>query len=467
MEREKLYSILAVDDEEAALNFISKLLKDKYRVWTIQDVDEALQLLKEQEIVVIMADQFMPKMSGTEFLSRAKEINPDIIRILFSGYSDLESVIDGVNKGEIFRYIVKPFTVDILVTVLKQAIEHYELVYNNKQFSEQLRIVNESLEEKVLERTKQIAEMNDELQMQNKIVLEANKYLRGAMEQIERTQHQLLQSEKMAGIGTLAAGVAHEINNPLGYINSNLGTLKDYISDVLGMLEKYGELESLIKEDAAAENLNEKVSEIEDYKADVDLDFIMEDFKKIVDESIEGSGRVREIVQNLKDFSHVDNAERKLADINKCIESTLKLVWNELKYKATVHKDLGSIPPADCYPMQLNQVFMNILVNASQAIPEKGEIFIKTHEDNGNIVIKIADTGTGIPKENLSKIFEPFFTTKDVGKGTGLGLSMAYGIIKKHNGTIEVESEVGKGTEFTVKIPIEMEEAEVAIAQNK
>ncbi|OGW22673.1 MAG: hypothetical protein A2077_07770 [Nitrospirae bacterium GWC2_46_6] len=164
--------------------------------------------------------------------------------------------------------------------------------------------------------------------------------------------------------------------------------------------------------------------------------------------------RIKKIVQDLKSFSRVDEAERKTANINEGIESTVNIVWNELKYKATVKKEYGDIPPIKCNAGQLNQVFMNILINAVHAIEEQGEIIIKTRHEDNNIFISISDTGSGIPADKINRIFEPFFTTKEVGKGTGLGLSIAYDIVKKHNGDIIVESEVGKGTTFTVRIPV-------------
>jgi two-component system NtrC family sensor kinase len=160
-------------------------------------------------------------------------------------------------------------------------------------------------------------------------------------------------------------------------------------------------------------------------------------------------------VIDLKNFAHPGKAEFELADIIKNIESTLNVVWNELKYKATIHKDYGELPPVMCIPQQLNQVFMNILVNAAHAIKEKGDISIKTRRQDGHVEIAIRDTGCGIPTANISKVFDPFFTTKEVGKGTGLGLNVAYNIVKKHNGTIDVESQVGQGTTFIIKLPVE------------
>lgn len=264
--------------------------------------------------------------------------------------------------------------------------------------------------------------------------------LANANQELKQKQVQLVQSEKMAGLGQMAAGVAHEINNPIGFISSNLGTMKDYLSNLLAFFDAYkaeahkNELENSFKEN--------------------DLEFVLQDAQDLIDESLEGVERVQEIVLGLKNFARLDEAERKEADINEGIESTLKLVWNELKYRCTINKEFEKLPPILCYPGQLNQVFMNLLVNAAQAIQEQGEITIKTWSDENNINITISDTGTGIEPENLNKLFDPFFTTKSPGHGTGLGLSISHGIIKKHNGTIDVDSVLGKGTTFTICLPL-------------
>jgi PAS domain S-box-containing protein len=280
------------------------------------------------------------------------------------------------------------------------------------------------------------------------------------LSKLKQVQSQLLQSEKMASIGQLAAGVAHEINNPVGFINSNLTTLDEYRRDLTALLNSFMELEQLAAGNpapAGEQDLAGTLETVRNLKEKMDIDFVLGDFDKVIAESMEGTDRIKKIVQALKDFSHVDQAELTWANLNKGLESTLNIVWNEIKYKATVKKDYGDIPEVYCYPQQINQVFMNILVNAAHAIEDKGEIKISTAYIDGAepmVEIRISDTGKGIPPENLPKIFDPFFTTKPVGKGTGLGLSMAYSIIKKHDGEIKVESEVGKGTTFVIELPV-------------
>ncbi|MBI5593193.1 MAG: GHKL domain-containing protein [Deltaproteobacteria bacterium] len=274
---------------------------------------------------------------------------------------------------------------------------------------------------------------------------------------IKETQAQLMQQEKMASIGQLAAGVAHEINNPTGFVNSNLTTLSEYQQDIKDLIGEYRGLMDDLKEFAGSgalpPSITDKLDRISAIEKDADMDFILSDISDLIRESRDGVERIKNIVIDLKDFAHPGEDQMQAADINKGIESTLNVVWNELKYKAAVKKDFGALPLVNCYPQQLNQVFMNILINAAQAIEEHGEIKIATEAKDGFVMVRISDNGVGIPGENISKIFDPFFTTKAVGKGTGLGMNVAYNIIKKHKGQIDVESTVGKGTTFTVKIP--------------
>jgi PAS domain S-box-containing protein len=267
---------------------------------------------------------------------------------------------------------------------------------------------------------------------------------------IEDAQLQLLQSEKMASIGQLAAGVAHELNNPIGFVHSNLGTLETYLEDIFEI--------SNACELAAATAVNPAdFARIDELKAEKDFEFLKTDIFQLMHESKDGLSRVKKIVQDLKDFSRVDDVEWQWADLHHCLDSTLNIVWNELKYKCTVNKHYAeALPQINCLPSQLNQVFMNLLVNAAQAIPEKGEITISTAQpDEDTVQISVRDTGSGIAAENLVRIFDPFFTTKPVGKGTGLGLSIAYGIVQRHKGRIKVRSTPGSGTTFIITLPVD------------
>ncbi len=284
-----------------------------------------------------------------------------------------------------------------------------------------------------------------------------NEEIHSLNNRLEDTQAQMFQSEKMASIGHLAAGVAHEINNPTGFVNSNLKTLSDYQTDIGKLIQKYKELIVSLASEENRAGLNDammhQIQQLTDFESEIDVEFLMEDITDLIGDCREGTERIKKIIIDLKSFAHPGEDKVQATDINSGLESTLNVVNNEIKYKATVHRDFGEIPKVRGYPQQLNQVFMNILINAAQAIPSKGDIHIKTRRKNEDVEVRISDNGCGIAEENLSKIFDPFFTTKDVGKGTGLGMNIAYNIIKKHNGSIDVHSEIDKGTVFTIRIP--------------
>jgi signal transduction histidine kinase len=247
----------------------------------------------------------------------------------------------------------------------------------------------------------------------------------------------------------LAAGVAHEINNPIGFISSNLGSLEGYFKQLQAMLDAYRDAEEAIGSSEVLERLGQ-------LRERVELEFLREDIPLLIKESKDGINRVGQIVKDLKDFSRVDsNQEWQWTNLQQGIESTLNIVANELKYKADVLKEYQVLPDIECLPSQINQVIMNLIVNASQAMgPQRGTITLRTGVEEQKVWIEVADTGSGIAPETLQKIFDPFFTTKPVGQGTGLGLSLSYGIVKKHRGDITVRSEVGAGSTFRVELPM-------------
>ena len=398
--------ILLAEDDPTSRILQKKDLEDwGYEVIVAEDGQDAWNLLQENSIRMVITDWMMPKMDGLAFCRkvRAAELSNYIYIILMTVKDSNEDLVSAFAGGA-DDFVTKP--------------------------------VNSS-------------ELRARVQAGQRIVeLE---------ETLRNSQAQLLQSEKMASIGQLAAGVAHEINNPTGFVSSNLKTLLDYQGDINELIKLYkgmiAHLESTEIKDILPASITEQMEKIQNFEGEIDLDYIMDDIMDLIGDCKEGTERIKKIVIDLKDFAHPGEDSLQPTDINKGIESTLNVVWNELKYKATVTKEYGYLPLINCYPQQLNQVFMNILVNAGQAIKERGEIWIMTRADGEYVEIKISDTGVGIPEENLLKIFEPFFTTKDVGKGTGLGMNVAYNIIKKHNGDIDVKSELGKGTTFTIRIP--------------
>jgi len=250
----------------------------------------------------------------------------------------------------------------------------------------------------------------------------------------------LIQSDKMAAVGQLAAGVAHEINNPIGYICSNLNSLSDYTSDLIELANKIDQVESL--------------DELRRIRDELDYNYIKTDIEDCIVESIEGANRVRDIIAALKDFSHSDDGRFTPTQLKTAITTTLRLVTNELKYKCTLHQDFTEVPPVECNAGQIKQVIMNLLVNAAHAIEERGTIWIRLGQSNGWVWLEVEDDGRGIDEAHRQRIFEPFFTTKRVGKGTGLGLSLSYTIVQRHHGRIEVESDPGHGSCFRVWLPI-------------
>jgi len=271
--------------------------------------------------------------------------------------------------------------------------------------------------------------------------------LREARERMQKAQVQLVQSEKMASLGQLTAGIAHEINNPVNFVSANVGPLRRDIAEVFAVLAQYDEA-------MAMQQLQEKFKNVETLKKNLDWPYLKEEINNLLDGVQEGAHRTSEIVKGLRSFTRLDEDERKPADINQGLESALLMLKHQLKNRVEVIKDFGALPPVMCYPGKLNQVFLNLLANASQAIAGTGKIFIKTSGDGEIVTIAIKDTGAGMTPEVRKHIFEPFFTTKPVGEGTGLGLPITYGIIEAHDGNIEVYSEPGNGSEFVITLPV-------------
>jgi len=287
----------------------------------------------------------------------------------------------------------------------------------------------------------------------------ANQALRALNDSLRNAQAQLLQSERLASIGQLAAGVAHEINNPIGYVFSNFGTLEGYLARLVEMLEAYEQAEVALADSAIAGRLATLRGRIE-------LDYLKQDIPLLMAESKEGLSRVRKIVQDLKDFSRVDTQQEWVwASLHQGIDSTLNIVANEIKYRADVRREYGDLPDIECLPSELNQVFLNLLINAAHAVGRKrGLIVVRSGAAGNEVWVEVEDDGSGIAPEHLPRLFDPFFTTKPVGRGTGLGLSLAYGIVQKHHGRIDVRSEPGCGACFRVTLPVRRPLAEESAA---
>jgi two-component system, NtrC family, sensor kinase len=287
------------------------------------------------------------------------------------------------------------------------------------------------------------------LDKQKNEIEEKNSELNIVLTNLKETQQQLVQSEKMASLGQLTAGVAHEINNPINFVSANIKPLKEDLEDLVSYLNFY---RNTIKEKGLEDAFGGK----EKMPNEDEINTVLKEVDDLLRGIEEGAIRTAEIVKGLRNFSRHDQDALKKASLNEGIESTLTLLHSTYKDRIDIVKDLGNIPEVECFPGQINQVFMNILSNAIQAINDKGKIFVSTTiAPENKVCVTISDTGGGIPENIQSKIFDPFFTTKDVGKGTGLGLSISYGIIQKHNGTIEVSSKQGEGTIFVITLPVE------------
>ncbi|WP_321869802.1 histidine kinase [Burkholderia ubonensis] len=334
--------------------------------------------------------------------------------------------------------------VQVRTAELEQALRRYELT------TETLQRTRAHMAREIEERKAAQARLEQEKDEQRRLLHE-----------LEETHVQLLQSEKLASIGQLAAGVAHEINNPIGFVSANLNTLKTWVRGLLDVVAAHEA--ALPRHDAET-----RVALTATGRA-ADIDYIRGEIATLIDESIDGTMRVRRIVQDLRDFSRPGSDEWSVVDIHAGLESTLNVVHNELKYKADVVREYGDVPHVECLPSQLNQVFMNLLVNAAQAIPGRGVITIRTTSDGDHVTIAISDTGKGMPPDIMRRIFDPFFTTKPVGQGTGLGLSVSHGIVERHRGVIDVTSEPGRGSTFSIRLPIrhERDEANAAVLRDE
>jgi two-component system NtrC family sensor kinase len=397
-------------------------------------LNRALQ--EQRPYALAFVDMRMPDgWDGAKTIEHLWQQDPQLQVVVCTAYSDYswDDLLNRLNAHDRLLILKKPFDNIEVQQMANTLLTKWEM-------TERASLQMHHLEHLVDQRTTQFKQASEALQRE----IDERRQLEG----------QLVQSEKLASLGQLAAGVAHEINNPIGFISSNLGTLDGYFQKLLTMLDAYYSAEQVLAGSQTA-------LQLEHMREQIELEYLREDVPLLIKESKEGINRVGQIVRDLKDFSRIDNnQEWQWANLQQGIESTLNIVASELKYKADVVKDYQALPEIECLPSQINQVIMNLVVNAAQAMgPERGTITLRTGTQGETAWIEIADTGSGIAPDTLQKIFDPFFTTKPVGQGTGLGLSLSYGIVKKHGGDISVSSELGSGTTFRVQLPLRQNRA--------
>jgi signal transduction histidine kinase len=395
---EERHKILFVDDSRSVRNQIGGVLTAAgYTVILAEDGQQGLEWLREHDADLVISDMEMPRLDGLEFCQAVKSDQRlcNIYFILLTGHSEIEARVKGLDTGA-DDYIVKTTHQDEFIARVRAGLRVHSL--------------------------------------QRKLQL---------------TQAHLFHAEKMASVGQLAAGLAHEINNPIGFVISNLGTLHKYLTRLTEFL---ADQSSVL---AHANIAPDELTRLADQARRLKIDCIVEDGSELINESLDGARCVGRIVANLQNFLNVDSYSSQLTDLNESLEVTVSILLHEFKDLSPVRKHYGEIPPTRCYPQQLNQVFANLLRNAAQAVGPQGKISISTSYEEGQIVLKIADAGQGIAPENLCRIYDPFFTTREVGKGSGLGLTIASDIVRKHGGSIDVDSCLGEGTTFTLHIPVQ------------
>ena len=400
--------ILIVDDEEIVRGLFAVLLGDRYECHRAADAQEALSMLTEREFALVISDVQMPGLSGVELLRKIVTEFPDVAVIMVSGIDRPQRVIDMLRIGA-FDYLLKPCDLDALQLCVERALERRTLLRNGKRYKRDLE------------------RRNTELAAQKA--------------ELERLQAQLVQSEKMASIGQLAGGVAHELNNPAGFIYSNMESLAQYTSDLNRLLAAY---------DRQAPSSG---SEVDAIKREIRYETLLTELTSIVEDCQEGARRIRDIVLNLRTFSRLDEAELKRVDIHAGIEATIRLLSQYFNSNhVTLKREYAELPLVECCAGQLNQVWMNLLTNAAQAIGDGvGEVKIETALRNQTVIVRISDTGHGIAPEHLERIFDPFFTTK--AEGLGMGLAIVRSIVESHGGTLAAENADDGGARFHFILP--------------
>jgi signal transduction histidine kinase len=391
--------VLIADDDPVSRYLLQNILESAgHQVSAAADGGEAWRLFEAGDFPLVITDWMMPELDGIDLVRRIRSSQRPhyVYTILLTARSHKEDVVAGMGAGA-DDFVTKPFDWDELRVRCRQG-------------------------ERILALEKSLRE----------------------------TQAALCQSEKLASVGQLAAGVAHEINNPLAYVLNNLAVLRQDVPALLGVLDRYRS-----GRDALARAEPDLAAALARLEEEEDLPYLRENLERLVHKSLEGLQRVRQIVRNLRDFARLDEAEFKEVDLNAGLEATLEMIGHEVKKKElTLQREYGELPPVACHPGKINQVFLNLLVNAVQACAPGGRITVRSRGAAEEVAVEVEDTGCGIAAEHLPRLFEPFFTTKPLGEGTGLGLSLSYGIVRDHGGRIEVESVAGRGSLFRVRLPL-------------
>lgn len=398
--------ILVVDDEENVLRALKRILADDYIVHLAQSGKEALQVMQANSgITLILSDQRMPVMSGTEFLNQSISIKPDAIRIILTGYTDVKDLIESINSGRVFQYLTKPFEPDDLKIIVRRGLEFYN-------------------------KNKQLELAHAELQQ--------------AYDNLKNAQDQLIRSEKMSMLGKLMGSIAHEIRNPITNINNSTkllsfewNNLKDLLTKADQVVKGKGELDAFRR-----------------MAQDADIPSLLNEFEAAVGVIHHSCDLVTEIIEDLRGFSRLDDAEFIQTDLNLQVDRALNLLKSKFKHQVEFIKEYGEVPRIFGLPGPISQVMINIINNAAQAVQPEGKVWIKTKRDSDNVIVEVRDNGKGISSAHLGRIFEPGFTTKDEDDGTGLGLTISSEIVKRHHGKFEVESEEGQGSTFRIFFPI-------------
>lgn len=404
--------ILLVDDSRVVRKMFSMYLSPKFECVEAGSFDEALAELRTSEFAVVITDIIMPGMSGIELLRKVVADFPNTEVIIASGVDRPQRALDAVRIGA-FDYLIKPCEPDVLEVTVERALERRNLLLNARKYKLELETRNEELVNR-----------------------------KG---HLERLQAQIVQNEKMVSLGQLAAGVAHELNNPVGFVHANLEMLGQIFGDLVRLVKFYDEAERSPSDHPDASAIKKEIGYPE----------IIEEINSIIRDCRDGSERVREIVQNLRTFSRLDEAEYKDTDIHEGIDATARLLSRYFSSgKISLRREYGDLPQVAVFSSQLNQVWMNLLANAAQAMGSRtGEVRITTSADDDNIFVEVTDSGCGIAVQHLNRIFDPFYTTKPVGEGTGLGLSISFSIVERHGGTISVNTTLNEGTTFKVRLP--------------